>query len=65
MHWTLGCDAADPQALASFWAFALGYVKEPGFDEPDYATTVREEFHGQVLGHVIMQDPEGNGFCVA
>ena len=125
MHWTLGCDAADPQALASFWAFALGYVKEPGFDEPDNAsiidpdgqrpaigflrvpegktaknrvhidirvageepwdmaereqlirakvpelqaagaTPVREEFYGQVLGHVIMQDPEGNEFCVA
>ena len=53
MHWTVGCDAADPQALASFWAFALGYVKEPGFDDPE------------VLGHVVMQDPEGNEFCVA
>lgn len=125
MHWTLGCDAADPQLLASFWAFALGYVKEPGFDEPDNAsiidpegrgaaigflqvpegktaknrmhidirvageepwdmaereqlirakvpalqaagaTIVREEFYGQVLGHVVMLDPEGNEFCVA
>jgi len=125
MRWTLGCDAADPQALASFWAFALGYVKEPGFDEPDNASIidpegrgpaigflqvpegktaknrmhidirvagegpwdmaereqliragvrelqavgariVREEFYGQVLGHVVMQDPEGNEFCVA
>jgi hypothetical protein len=124
-HWTLGCDAADPQALASFWAFALGYVKEPGFDEPDNAsiidpegvgpaigfllvpegktaknrmhidirvagegpwdmaarellirakvpeleaagaTFVREDFYGQDLGHVVMQDPEGNEFCVA
>jgi predicted enzyme related to lactoylglutathione lyase len=124
-HWTLGCDASDPQALATFWAFALGYVKEPGFDEPDNAsiidpdgrgptigflqvpegklaknrvhidirvagegpwdmtererlirakvpelqgvggTVVREEFYGQVLGHVIMRDPEGNEFCVA
>ena len=125
MRWTLGCDAADPQALASFWAFALGYVKEPGFDEPDNASIIdpegrgpavgflqvpegktaknrmhidirvagegpwdmaereqlirakvrelqavgakvaREEFYGQVLGHVVMQDPEGNEFCVA
>lgn len=125
VHWTLGCDASDPQALASFWAFALGYVKEPGFDELDNAsiidpggrgpaigflrvpegktaknrmhidirvagqgpgdmaererliratvprlqkagaTIVREEFYGQVLGHVVMQDPEGNEFCVA
>src|SRR5499433_615899 len=125
MRWTLGCDAADPQALASFWAFALGYVKEPGFDEPVNASIIdpegrgpavgflqvpegktaknrmhidirvagegpwdmaereqlirakvrelqavgakvaREEFYGQVLGHVVMQDPEGNEFCVA
>src|SRR5215475_13674379 len=124
MRWTLGCDAADPQALASFWAFALGYVMEPGFDDPANAsiidpegrgpaigflqvpeektaknrmhidirvageapwdmaererlirakvpdlqaagaTIVREEFYGHTLGHVIMQDPEGNEFCV-
>ncbi len=108
-----------------FWAFALGYVKEQGFDEPDNASIidpggrgpaigflqvpegktaknrmhidirvagegpwdmaererliratvprlqeagaaiVREEFYGQMLGHVVMQDPEGNEFCVA
>jgi len=124
-HWTLGCDAADPQRLAAFWADALGYVKEPGFDEPDTAsiidpagvgpaigflqvpepktaknrvhidirvageglwdmelraalirervpelvaagaTKVREELYGDVLGHVVMLDPEGNEFCVA
>jgi predicted enzyme related to lactoylglutathione lyase len=29
------------------------------------ARIVREEFFGQVLGHVVMQDPEGNEFCVA
>jgi len=28
VHWTLGCDAADPQALASFWAFAFLQVPE-------------------------------------
>jgi hypothetical protein len=124
-HWTLGCDAADPQRLAAFWAAALGYVTEPGFDEPDNAsiidpagvgpaigflqvpepktaknrvhidirvagpgpwdmelraslirarvpelvaagaTVVREELYGDVLGHVVMTDPEGNEFCVA
>ncbi len=30
--WTLGCDADDPQRIAAFWALALGYVKESGFD---------------------------------
>jgi Glyoxalase-like domain len=31
-HWTLGCDAVDPHRLATFWALALGYVDEPGYD---------------------------------
>ena len=34
-HWTLGCDAADPHAIAAFWARALGYIAEPGYDDPD------------------------------
>ena len=29
------------------------------------ATAEREEFYGDVLGHVQMADPEGNEFCVA
>ena len=29
------------------------------------ATSVREEFYGAHLGHVVMLDPEGNEFCVA
>jgi hypothetical protein len=124
-HWTLGCDAADPHRLAAFWAGALGYEPEPGYDDPDGAslidppgrgpaisflrvpegktaknrmhidlrvageppwdmaerarlirarvadligagaTAVREEFYGDVLGHIQMADPEGNEFCVA
>jgi len=124
-HWTLGCDAADPHRIAAFWAGALGYVLEPGYEDPDGAslidpegrgpaisflrvpegktaknrmhidirvageppwdmaerarlirvrvaelvgagaTAVREEFYGDVLGHVQMADPEGNEFCVA
>ena len=125
MLWTLGCDAADPRPLAAFWALALGYVDEPGYDDPDGAsiidplgagpaigflrvpeqktaknrmhidirvageppwdmaererlirakvdqlvaagaTAVREESYGDQLGHVVMNDPEGNEFCVA
>lgn len=123
--WTLGGDAQDPQRLAAFWALALGYVKEEGFDAVDNASiidpegagpaigflrvtegksaknrfhidirvagegpwdmaererliraavprlvaagaaVVREEHDDQVLGHVVMADPEGNEFCVA
>ncbi|WP_176731705.1 VOC family protein [Micromonospora rhizosphaerae] len=29
------------------------------------ATVVSEEWYGDVLGHVVMNDPEGNEFCVA
>jgi hypothetical protein len=35
-HWTLGCDAVEPQRLAAFWALALGYVSEPGYDAVSY-----------------------------
>ena len=29
------------------------------------ATVIREEWSGDDLDHVVMQDPEGNEFCVA
>ena len=35
-----GVPLDDPQRLAGFWALALGYVKESGFDEPDNASIV-------------------------
>ena len=38
--WTLGCDAADPRRLAAFWALALGYIDEPGYDDPEGASIV-------------------------
>jgi len=38
--WTRGCDAADPDRVAAWWASALGYVAEPGYDEPDGAVIV-------------------------
>jgi hypothetical protein len=40
IHWTLGGDATDPHRLAAFWAAALGYVAEPGYDDPDGASIV-------------------------
>ena len=124
-YWTLVCDADDPARAADFWALALGYVPEPGFDKPDNAsivdpagvgptigfvkaaagktvknrlhldirvagrgpwdmaergrligakvpelvaagaTVVREAHAGENLDYVMMQDPEGNEFCVA
>jgi hypothetical protein len=49
IRWTLGGDAADPQALAAFWAGALGYVAEPGFDHPDAASIVDPDGAGPAI----------------
>ena len=49
-YWTLGCDAADPQSIARFWAGALGYVSEPGFDGPDSASIVDPDGQGPAIG---------------
>src|SRR5687767_11305215 len=49
-HWTLGCDAADPHALAAFWALALDYVAEPGYDDPDGASIVDPDGVGPAIG---------------
>jgi hypothetical protein len=50
MHWTLGCDASDPQRLATFWALALGYVTEPGYDCEDGASIVDPSGVGPAIG---------------
>ncbi|WBB50286.1 VOC family protein [Verrucosispora sp. WMMA2044] len=55
--WTLGCDADDPQRIAVFWALALGYVKEPGFDEPGNASIVDPDGQGPAIG--FLKVPEG------
>ena len=55
--WTLGCDANDPQLLAGFWALALGYEREPGFDEPDNASIIDPAGIGPAIG--FLQVPEG------
>jgi predicted enzyme related to lactoylglutathione lyase len=50
MHWTLGGDATDPQRLAAFWAAALGYVAEPGYDDPDGASIIDPDGVGAAIG---------------
>ncbi len=56
-HWTLGCDAADPHLLARFWAHALGYVPEPGYDDPDGASIVDPDGTGPAIS--FLRVPEG------
>jgi hypothetical protein len=55
--WTLCFDAADPHLLAGFWARALGYVAEAGFDEPDAASIVDPDGHGPAIA--FLRVPEG------
>ena len=49
-HWTLGCDASDPHRLAAFWALALGYVPEPGYDDADGASIIDPDGCGPAIG---------------
>jgi predicted enzyme related to lactoylglutathione lyase len=56
-HWTLGCDALDPHLLAAFWARALGYELEPGFDDPDGASIVDPDGTLPAIG--FLRVPEG------
>ena len=56
-HWTLGCDAADPHRIAAFWASALGYVEEPGYDDPDGASIIDPDGEGPAIG--FLRVPEG------
>ena len=49
-HWTLGCDASDPDLLARFWSLALGYVAEPGYDDPEGASIVDPDGRGPAIG---------------
>ncbi|MDX6291307.1 MAG: hypothetical protein QOH50_382 [Kribbellaceae bacterium] len=57
-HWTLGCDAADPHRLASFWAVALGYVDEPGYDDPGGASIIDPDGKGPAIGFLRVPEPK-------
>src|SRR5699024_3310009 len=50
MHWTLGCDANDPQRMATFWAQALDYVAETGFGDADSASIVDPDGREPAIG---------------
>jgi len=57
-HGTLGCDAADPHRLAAFWALALGYMDEPGYDEPGGASIVDPHGRGPAIGFLAVPEPK-------
>jgi hypothetical protein len=54
--WTLGGDATDPHRLAAFWAVALGYILEPGYDYEGGASIVDPDGVGPAIG--FLQVPE-------
>lgn len=56
-YWTLGCDATDPKRIAAFWATALGYVPEAGYDDSDGASIVDPDGLGPAIG--FLRVPEG------
>jgi hypothetical protein len=56
-HWTLGCDATDARRLATFWAVALGYVDEPGYECEGGASLVDPQ--GVLPAISFLQVPEG------
>lgn len=59
VHWTVGCDAHDPQRLAAFWALALDYVLEAGFeDDPDAASIVDPAGIGPAIGWLRVPEPK-------
>ncbi|MGH8894182.1 MAG: VOC family protein [Actinomycetes bacterium] len=57
-HWTLGCDATDPHRIAAFWAFALGYMDEPGYDEVDGASIIDPDGKGPAIGFLRVPEPK-------
>jgi Glyoxalase-like domain len=57
-HWTLGCDAADPHRIAAFWALALSYVNEPGYDEVDGASIIDPDGKGPAIGFLRVPEPK-------
>ncbi|MCO8272804.1 VOC family protein [Actinoplanes sp. TRM 88003] len=57
-HWTLGGDAEDPHRLAAFWAAALGYIAEPGYDDPDGASLIDPDGRGPAVGFLRVPEPK-------
>jgi hypothetical protein len=56
-QWTLGCDAEDPHSLAAFWALALGYIAEPGYEFEHGASIVDPDDRRPAIG--FLRVPEG------
>ena len=58
ISWTLAFDAADPHRAAAFWADALGYVAEPGYDDPDGASIVDPDGTRPAISFLRVPEPK-------
>lgn len=56
IDWTVTFDAHDPKRLAGFWALALGYVDEEGYDYGDGVSLV--DPHGRGPAICFLRVPE-------
>lgn len=56
--WTLTFDATDPQRAAAFWAEALGYVAEPGYEDPDGASIVDPDGAKPAISFLRVPEPK-------
>ncbi|GAA1572383.1 VOC family protein [Kribbella hippodromi] len=57
--WTIGADAADPPRLAEFWAAALGYILEPGYENDEHgASIVDPDDLGPAIGFLHVPEPK-------
>jgi len=54
----LAANAADPHRLTAFWALALGYVDEPGYDDPDGASIIDPDGNGPAIGFLRVPEPK-------
>jgi hypothetical protein len=55
--WTIGADAAEPLDLAKFWAAALGYELEPGFED-DNASIIDPDRTAPTIGFLRVPEPK-------
>ncbi len=52
-----GADSAAAGGIAGFWALALGYAAEPGYDDPDGASIIDPDGVGPAIS--FLRVPEG------
>jgi hypothetical protein len=58
IDWTVTFDAGDPKRLAAFWALALGYVNEEGYDFEDGASVMDPEGQRPAISFLRVPEPK-------